>query len=51
MEALIHGLAMKALWQIKTLKNFNKKIILFLDEPYLSCFGSGFSPITREQVI
>lgn len=49
-QAILKGLAMKALWQINTLKRFNKKIILFIDEPYLSCFGSAFTPINREQV-
>jgi methionine synthase II (cobalamin-independent) len=33
------------------LKRFGKKLILFLDEPYLGCFGSGFTPLTRESVV
>lgn len=51
MQAITKGLDMKALWQIKTFRKFAKKIILFFDEPYLGCFGSGFTPITRETVV
>jgi methionine synthase II (cobalamin-independent) len=51
MQAVIKGLAMKALWQIELFRKFKKEIILFFDEPYLSCFGSGFTPINRENVV
>ncbi|MCX5715044.1 MAG: hypothetical protein NT033_09690 [Candidatus Omnitrophica bacterium] len=51
MQAITKGLEMKALWQIKTFKKFGKKMIIFLDEPYLGCFGSGFTPVTRESVV
>ncbi|MDD4898998.1 MAG: methionine synthase [Candidatus Omnitrophica bacterium] len=51
MQAFIKGLAMKALWQIKFFKEFNKKIILFIDEPYLGCFGSAFTPLNRGDVV
>ena len=50
-QAILKGLAMKALWQINLFKQFGKKIIFFLDEPYLGCFGSAFTPINREDVI
>jgi methionine synthase II (cobalamin-independent) len=50
MQAIINGLAMKALWQIKFFEKF-AKIILFIDEPYLGCFGSAYTPINRENVI
>jgi methionine synthase II (cobalamin-independent) len=42
---------MKALWQIELFKEFNKKIIMFVDEPYLGCFGSAYTPINREEVV
>jgi methionine synthase II (cobalamin-independent) len=42
---------MKALWQIKMFKKFGKKILLFIDEPYLGCFGSAYTPITKEGVV
>lgn len=51
MQVVIKGLAMKALWQIELFKEFKKDIILFFDEPYLGCFGSGFTPINRETVV
>jgi methionine synthase II (cobalamin-independent) len=51
MQAIIKGLAMKASWQIKLFQEFAKPIILFIDEPYLGCFGSGFTPVTREAVV
>jgi len=51
MQALIKGLAMKALWQINFFKEFNKRIILFIDEPYLGCFGSAYTPLNKEDVI
>jgi len=51
MQAISKGLVMKALWQIKLLKKFGKKIIMFIDEPYLGCFGSAYTPINQEEVI
>jgi methionine synthase II (cobalamin-independent) len=51
MQAITKGLAMKALWQIEFLQKFNQKIVLFIDEPYLGCFGSAYTPINREDVI
>jgi len=51
MQVISKGLVMKALWQIKLLKKFGKKIIMFIDEPYLGCFGSAYTPINRENVV
>jgi len=51
LQAILKGLSMKALWQIKFLQEFAKKIIVFLDEPYLGCFGSAYTPINREDVV
>jgi methionine synthase II (cobalamin-independent) len=51
MQAILKGLMMKALWQIKFLQKFGKKIILFIDEPYLAAFGSAYTPINREEVV
>ncbi len=51
MQAISKGLVMKALWQVNLLKKFGKKIILFIDEPYLGCFGSAYTPINREEVV
>lgn len=51
MQAVLKGLLMKALWQIKLFKKFNKPIIFFFDEPYLGSFGSAYTPINREEVV
>lgn len=51
MQVVIKGLIMKALWQIKTFERFGKKMIMFLDEPYLGCFGSAYTPLNRENVV
>ncbi len=51
MQAVIKGLGMKALWQIKFLKGLGKKIIIFIDEPYLACLGSGYTSINKETVM
>jgi hypothetical protein len=51
LEAFTKGLAIKALWQVRELAKSGKRPMIFLDEPYLSGFGSAFSPIQRHEVI
>jgi methionine synthase II (cobalamin-independent) len=51
MQAITEGLVMKALWQVKFFEQFGKSVILFIDEPYLGCFGSAYTPINREDVV
>ena len=51
LEPLTKGLAIKALWQVMELNKSGKRPIIFLDEPYLSSFGSAFSSIERYEVI
>jgi len=50
-EAFVKLLEIKALWQIDKLKDTAKKVIIFIDEPYLTSFGSSFVNIKREDVI
>ena len=50
-DTIVKGLAIKALWLIKKMSTSGKSPILFIDEPYLSGFGSAFTPIRREEVI
>ncbi|MFH1414198.1 MAG: hypothetical protein ABIG56_05070, partial [Candidatus Omnitrophota bacterium] len=38
-------------WQIKLFEEFGKKLILFIDEPYLGCFGSAYTPLNKEDVV
>lgn len=51
MQAVVKGLLMKALWQIEFFKKFGRKIVIFIDEPYLSAFGSAYTPVNREDVV
>lgn len=51
LDALVSGLALKAAWQVSQFKKLGKKAIIFIDEPYLACFGSGFTPVNRNDVI
>ncbi len=51
MDTIVKGLAIKALWIAHKMSLSNKKVIIFIDEPYLSGFGSAFTPIQREEVI
>jgi methionine synthase II (cobalamin-independent) len=51
LDAFVKGLAIKALWQVRELSKTEKSTILFLDEPYLSGYGSAFTPIQRPEVI
>ncbi|MFH1338347.1 MAG: hypothetical protein ABIH40_00645 [Candidatus Omnitrophota bacterium] len=50
-QAISKVVAMKMAWQIRFFKKFKKKIIIFIDEPYLGSFGSAHTPINREEVV
>lgn len=50
-DAIVKGLAMKAIWQVEKFKGLNTKEIIFFDEPYLSAFGSAYINIKREDVV
>lgn len=49
-DAVVKGLAMKAAWQIRELKQFGKPIIIFIDEPAMESLGSAFSAVSAEVV-
>jgi len=49
-DAVVKGLAMKAAWQIQELKQFNKPVIIFIDEPAMESLGSAFSAVSSETV-
>ncbi len=51
LDCLVSGLAMKAAWQVEEFKRLGYLALIFIDEPYLACFGSGFTPVLREDVI
>jgi len=50
-EAFTKLLEIKAAYQIQNLKDISKNIIIFLDEPYLTSFGSSFVNIERQDVV
>lgn len=50
-DALARHLRLKAAWQEMRLKTISPNTIIFVDEPYMSSFGSAYIPITREQVV
>jgi methionine synthase II (cobalamin-independent) len=51
MDTIVKGLAIKALWLVKKMSICDKRPVIFIDEPYLSGFGSAFTPVRREEVI
>ncbi len=50
-DAVVKGLAMKAAWQIQELKQFNRPVIIFIDEPAMESLGSAFSAVSAEVVV
>ena len=50
-DAAAKMLRLKATWQERELRKINKNTIVFIDEPYMSSFGSAFVSISREKVI
>jgi hypothetical protein len=51
MYAVIKGLALQAVYQANIFEEFNRKSIIFLDEPSLSGYGSAFTPLSRDEVL
>jgi methionine synthase II (cobalamin-independent) len=50
-DAAAKLLRLKATWQERELKKIAKDTIIFVDEPYMSSFGSAFVPLSREKVV
>jgi methionine synthase II (cobalamin-independent) len=50
-DAVVKGLAMKAVWQVSKFKELNLPAIIFIDEPYLSAFGSAYVNLSKNEVI
>ncbi|MCQ4574143.1 MAG: hypothetical protein NOU37_02695 [Candidatus Brocadiales bacterium] len=49
-DAVIKLLCLKARWQIDFLSRFKLPLIIFADEPFLSCMGSAFATVSRDTV-
>ncbi len=50
-DAIARHLRLKAAWQEQQLAKLCPTVITFVDEPYMSAFGSAFVAVSREQVI
>jgi len=50
-DAAAKLLRLKAGWQEKALSQISRNTIIFVDEPYMSSFGSAFFSLSREKVI
>jgi methionine synthase II (cobalamin-independent) len=50
-DALAKHLRLKATWQEQELRRIAPTTIVFIDEPYMSAFGSAYISLNREQVI
>lgn len=50
-DAVPKLLRLKASWQEKALSQVSRNTIIFVDEPYMSSFGSAFISLSRERVI
>jgi hypothetical protein len=50
-EAVAKHLRLKATWQEEALRKISPRTILFVDEPYMSSFGSAFVSLSADQVI
>lgn len=50
-DALAKHLRLKAAWQEQELREIGPTTMVFIDEPYMSAFGSAYIPLNRGQVI
>jgi hypothetical protein len=49
-QAVGAGLARKAVWQAEKFRELGKAPVIFLDEPFLTGFGSAYLPISKDEV-
>jgi hypothetical protein len=50
-EAVANHLRLKATWMEQELRKLSSQSIIFIDEPYMSSYGSAFFSLNRDQVI
>ncbi len=49
-QAMCLGLGRKAAWQAQKFRDLGKAAVVFVDEPYLTGFGSAYLPMSREEI-
>ncbi|MBI4288794.1 MAG: methionine synthase, partial [Chloroflexi bacterium] len=50
-DALVKLLCLRASWQEKKLRTLSPNTIIWVDEPYMSAYGSAFVSLSKEQVL
>jgi hypothetical protein len=50
-DAAVKLLKLKAAWQEAELKKISSNTVIFLDEPYMTSFGSAYFALSREKVV
>jgi methionine synthase II (cobalamin-independent) len=50
-DAAAKLLRLKAAWQEKELKKIARETVIFLDEPYMTSFGSAFVTVSKDKVV
>jgi hypothetical protein len=50
-DAIAKHLRLKASWQEGQLRTISPQTVIFVDEPYMSSFGSAFVSLSRDQVV
>ena len=50
-DVILKNMVMNARWQVRQLKKFGHEVLIFIDEPYMSAFGSSFISLEQEQVV
>jgi len=50
-EVAVQGMAMKARWMARRLRQLSDGVLVAIDEPYLCSFGSAFVNVQRDDVI
>ena len=51
MQAIVQALVMKARWQQVFFQEFARPLLMFVDEPFMSAFGSAYTALTRERAV
>lgn len=46
-DGIVKGLARKAQWQARALKDVNEHVIIFIDEPYMQSIGSAATAVSE----